>query len=839
MKPRFTFVPPLLLAALLGSTWRVQAAAVPADPIKAFCIDFNWGEGGANGFARPGLWADASPEEHVAWYAALGCNVIQTFAVSCNGYAWYRGGPVPTQPGLKHDFLTEMVKLGHTRGMKVMGYYCVEANTLWGLTHTNLSYGAPSDPHIPLTREYLDYLCRSIEDGLKRTGMDGFMIDWVWNPGDIGAVKMSWLDCEQQMWGELFGGPFPAKDKVSKAQELEFRRRAIDLCWERIRDTTRRVKPEAVIWLSCCDVSSPVVAGSKLFKEVDWLMNEATDPKALEQVERMKGPHTRLVQCVVGWGDAHDARRILLGEAAGRLGIYGFSKPGPNSLPLPVEEYRQRSIDSFRGNDRNIAVLARYFNGESLVPLSFPIVDTDQAKCYDNRHEIAPPGPSQPFYGQDAQLHRHPASYTLSADGLTVHDNITGLTWQRSPDTDGDGALTSRDKLTWTQAQTLPAKLNAGKFGGFDDWRLPTIKELYSLFDAHGTDPSGPMGVGASRLTPFLDTNFFKFAYGDPRAGERLIDSQFASITRYVGNSVRGMGKVFGVNFADGRIKGYDLYMPGRAAEKTFFVLCVRGNPAYGKNDFHDNGDGTITDRATGLTWAQTDSGKGMNWQEALAWVQQKNAENYLGQNDWRLPSVKELQSIVNYTRCPDATQSPAIDPLFRCTTITNEARQSDYPFYWSATTHAGLGGVGAAMYVAFGRAAGWMPPPGMRGGPAGGRGAFGPGPGFDRPPPFGPEGPPPFGPDGPPPPGPDGGPPFGPEGPPGQDAAGPQRPGPEAGNSSGYHYVDVHGAGSQRSDPKVGDPAMVPHGRGPQGDVIRIYNFVRCVRGGEPLISH
>jgi Raf kinase inhibitor-like YbhB/YbcL family protein len=42
---------------------------------------------------------------------------------------------------------------------------------------------------------------------------------------------------------------------------------------------------------------------------------------------------------------------------------------------------------------------------------------------------------------------------------------------------------------------------------------------------------------------------------------------------------------------------------------------------------------------------------------------------------------------------------------------------------------------------------------------------------------------------------------------------------------------VDVHGAGAQRSDPKAGDPAMFPHGRGPQGDVIRINNFVRLVR--------
>lgn len=46
------------------------------------------------------------------------------------------------------------------------------------------------------------------------------------------------------------------------------------------------------------------------------------------------------------------------------------------------------------------------------------------------------------------------------------------------------------------------------------------------------------------------------------------------------------------------------------------------------------------------------------------------------------------------------------------------------------------------------------------------------------------------------------------------------------------YRLLDVHGAGAQRSDPKQGNPAAFPHGRGPQGDVIRIYNFVRCVRG-------
>jgi hypothetical protein len=50
---------------------------------------------------------------------------------------------------------------------------------------------------------------------------------------------------------------------------------------------------------------------------------------------------------------------------------------------------------------------------------------------------------------------------------------------------------------------------------------------------------------------------------------------------------------------------------------------------------------------------------------------------------------------------------------------------------------------------------------------------------------------------------------------------------------STDYRYVDVHGAGAQRSDPKAGNAASFPHGRGPQGDVIRINNLVRLVRGG------
>lgn len=386
---------------------------------------------------------------------------------------------------------------------------------------------------------------------------------------------------------------------------------------------------------------------------------------------------------------------------------------------------------------------------------TYPIVDTGQNQCYnDNGAEITCPAQGAAFYGQDAQTTGNTASYTDNGNG-TVTDNVTGLIWQQSPNTDGDSDIDADDKLTHTEAQTYCENLT---LGSNSDWRLPDIKQLYSLIDFNGTDISGYNGTNTSGFTPFIDTTYFDFAYGDTGAGERLIDSQYASSTLYVSNTANDGGStLFGVNFADGRIKGYGLKIAG--TDKTFFVMCVRGNYAYGVNSFADNGDSTITDNATGLMWAQDDSGEALNWQEALAWVAQKNSENYLGYNDWRLPNAKELQSLVDYSRSPDTTNSAAIDPLFNASTITNKASQTDYPFYWASTTHLKWTDINdQGVYVAFGRAMGYL------------------------------------------------------------DSI----------------WQDVHGAGAQRSDPKSGNPADYPTGHGPQGDVVRIYNYVRPVRDTE-----
>ena len=136
--------------------------------------------------------------------------------------------------------------------------------------------------------------------------------------------------------------------------------------------------------------------------------------------------------------------------------------------------------------------------------------------------------------------------------------------------------------------------------------------------------------------------------------------------------------------------------------------------------------------------------------------------ESYLGHSDWRLPDAKELQSILDYSRSPQATNSAAIDPVFKISAIKDEGGRDNYPCFWSSTTHLSTHpGTSSAVYLCFGEALGFMRSP----------------------------------------------------------------------RSSQTVLMDVHGAGAQRSDPKVGNAADYPRGRGPQGDVVRINHYVRMVR--------
>lgn len=372
--------------------------------------------------------------------------------------------------------------------------------------------------------------------------------------------------------------------------------------------------------------------------------------------------------------------------------------------------------------------------------VTYPLVDTNQTKFFSNNGEISEPLSEDDFYGQDSAYIGAMPSYTDNGDG-TITDNNTGLMWVKKR-----GA-----KISWDAAVAGAVTENTG---GYDDWRMPTIKELYSLMLFSGQNGFDVFSLDG--YVPFIDVNYFELKYGSGSGEERVIDCQDWSATEYVSLTQQDQPTVFGVNFADGRLKGYKKYLPPAWTEQNeLYVRYVRGNPDYGINNFVNNNDGTISDLATGLMWTQDDSKKGMNWMEALAWVNDKNESGYLGYNDWRMPDIKELQSIVDYTRSPEKTSSPSIDiNYFNCSSIKNEAGENDYPYFWSGTVLVD-GPTTDACYIPFGRAMGYL-----------------------------------------------------------------------------YNeWQDVHGAGSQKSDIMIGDPSLFPQGRGPQGDAVRIYNYVRLVR--------
>lgn len=86
---------------------------------------------------------------------------------------------------------------------------------------------------------------------------------------------------------------------------------------------------------------------------------------------------------------------------------------------------------------------------------------------------------------------------------------------------------------------------------------------------------------------------------------------------------------------------------------------------------FTDNGDGTVL-AGNGLVWQKGEGGR-MNWQSALTYCE---ALSLGGKNDWRLPNVKELESVVDLTK-----KRPNIDKAYFPDAVSSD--------YWSSTSSA------------------------------------------------------------------------------------------------------------------------------------------------------
>jgi hypothetical protein len=271
--------------------------------------------------------------------------------------------------------------------------------------------------------------------------------------------------------------------------------------------------------------------------------------------------------------------------------------------------------------------------------VQFVAVDTALTDCFrlNNEQPIDCPDEGEPFYGQDGHFTTPAPSYSTSADGAVVTDLHTGLMWEQGH---------HEEKLEYADAEAACEGL---ELGGRSDWRLPSLKELYSLADFRGE-------VGGAF---YLDADTFELAVPDDGTltGTHAYDmmGQTISSTPRFDDSSRGH---YFFNFLDGHIKS----SPDEGDAFASFYRCVSGDPEAFENDLVDNGDGTVTDEATGLIWQQdnaeqTPGDHQFDWESALAVCADLSLG---GADDWRLPNIKELQTIVDYGRL-----EPSLDPVF------------------------------------------------------------------------------------------------------------------------------------------------------------------------------
>jgi hypothetical protein len=294
------------------------------------------------------------------------------------------------------------------------------------------------------------------------------------------------------------------------------------------------------------------------------------------------------------------------------------------------------------------------------------VIKTDQNQCYDVDGRLMDCSGS----GQDGEM-RFGIEWSIprfeERDGVTI-DRLSGLMWAQ------DAGLTEFPQ-TWREALDFVEKMNREEICGYHDWHLPERWELYSLVSHNCINPSLPFGA------PF--ENVFAGYYWTATTCSR-----FKNQAWYVH---LGGGRIF-------RGMKYGSYM-------VWPVRCElqdHANASIAERFVADKD--MVYDRLTGLRWAKMDalSSDTLNWTDALDSIRSMNAAGFHGHADWRLPNVRELESLIDVRRhTPALTDGHPFGQIPQgCWSSTTSVYEPRYA--WVVYMQDGAVGVGYKKHANF-----------------------------------------------------------------------------------------------------------------------------------------
>ncbi|MBP5406226.1 DUF1566 domain-containing protein [bacterium] len=303
----------------------------------------------------------------------------------------------------------------------------------------------------------------------------------------------------------------------------------------------------------------------------------------------------------------------------------------------------------------NLKVIGRICSGQNVCYHKTGEEETPWGFNEEIYEETSCSGIEKEFAGQDGQYAQrgYCVPVSLTTDYLvpgedTVIDNNLKLEWQ---------ATVPNKLYTIEEAEEYCEDL---VYAEHDDWRLPTAHELISILNFSPTSD----GEGNSL---YMDYDYF------PNIFEWEIEGIMLFWTSSFSEKSEDKKDFFVVSPLD----GHSLHIGGFSLDiENAFVRCVRGKVLDPKGGFAVktvNGDKVVIDYGTHLIWKPS-SGEEKTWTEALAYCEDLK---YAGYDDWRLPNIKELESLINYSK-----QSPATD--FPENLLNFSLSRSDF---WSSTS--------------------------------------------------------------------------------------------------------------------------------------------------------